>query len=204
MTLTADRTTGQGLRQSLPGLLSLALASFLAVTTEVSLVGLLPDVGATFGVSDSITGLLVSLYAVMVAGLAVPLTLATSRFPRKPLLLATLLGYAVSNALVAAAPTFAVVAAGRAIGGVTHALFFSLLIGYAPRLVSRAHVGRALALAGGGASAGMVLGVPLATSLGTAAGWRASFAVLAALSMLTFILVSRFLPAVQNEPVSRG
>jgi len=202
MTLAADRVTGHGLRGSLPGLLSLALASFLAVTTEVSLVGLLPDVGKTFGVSDSITGLLVSLYAVMVAALAVPLTHATSRFARKPLLLATLLGYAVSNALVAVAPTFAVVAAGRAIGGVTHALFFSLMIGYAPRLVSRAHVGRALALAGGGASAGMVLGVPLTTSLGTAAGWRASFLLLAALSVLTLILVNRLLPGVNNEPPS--
>jgi predicted MFS family arabinose efflux permease len=199
MTLSADRVTGQGLHESLPGLLSLALASFLAVTTEVLPVGLLPDIGATFGVSDSVTGLLVSLYAVMVAALAVPLTLATSRFGRKPLLLSTLLGYAVSNALVAAAPAFAVVAVGRAIGGITHALFFSLMIGYAPRLVSRAHVGRALALAGGGASAGMVLGVPLSTSLGTAAGWRASFTLLAALSILTFVLVSRLLPSVTHE-----
>jgi predicted MFS family arabinose efflux permease len=139
----------------------------------------------------------------MVAALAVPLTVATTRFARKPLLLTTLAGYAVSNALVAAAPAFAVVAVGRTVGGVTHALFFSLVIGYAPRLASRAHVGRALALAGSGASAGLVLGVPLLTSLGTAAGWRVSFAVLAALSILTFILVSRLLPAVQAEPVSR-
>jgi predicted MFS family arabinose efflux permease len=202
MTLAADRVTGQGLRESLPGLVSLALASFLAVTTEVLPVGLLPDIGATFAVSDSVTGLLVSLYAVMVAALAVPLTLATSRFARKPLLLTTLLGYALSNALVAAAPVFAVVAVGRTVGGITHALFFSLMIGYAPRLVSRADVGRALALAAGGASAGMVLGVPLSTSLGTAAGWRASFTLLAALSIVTFVLVSRLLPSVNNEPVS--
>ena len=202
MTLTVDRGSEGGLRDSLPGLLSLALASFLAVTTEVSLVGLLPAVGATFAVSDSVTGLLVSLYAVMVATLAVPLTLATARFGRKPLLLATLAGYAVSNALVAAAPAFNVVAVGRTIGGVTHALFFSLMIGYAPRLVSRAHVGRALALAGGGASAGMVLGVPLTTSLGTAVGWRVSFALLAGLSMVTLILVGRLLPRVNHEPAS--
>jgi predicted MFS family arabinose efflux permease len=178
------------------------LASFLAVTTEVLPVGLLPDIGATFAVSDSITGLLVSLYAVMVAALAVPLTVATSRFTRKPLLLTTLLGYALSNALVAVAPVFAVLVIGRTVGGITHALFFSLMIGYAPRLVSRADVGRALALAAGGASAGMVLGVPLSTSLGTAAGWRASFTLLAALSIVTFVLVSRLLPSVNNEPVS--
>ena len=203
VTLAADHVPAQGLRGSLPGLLSLALASCLAVSTEMLPVGLLPGLGATFGVPNAATGLLVSLYAVMVAALAVPLTVATTRFARKPLLLTTLAGYAVSNALVAAAPAFAVVAVGRTVGGVTHALFFSLVIGYAPRLVSRAHVGRALALAGSGASAGLVLGVPLLTSLGTAAGWRVSFAVLAAVSILTVTLVSRLLPAVQAEPVSR-
>jgi predicted MFS family arabinose efflux permease len=204
VTLAADRVTGQGLRESLPGLLSLALASCLAVTTEVLPVGLLPDIGATFRVSESVTGLLVSLYAVMVATLAVPLTLATSRFARKPLLQTTLLCYAVSNALVAVAPVFAVVAVGRTVGGITHALFFSLVIGYAPRLVSRAHVGRALAVAASGASTGMVLGVPLSTSLGNAFGWRVSFAVLAVLSVLAFFSMSRLLPSVSHEPLSGG
>ncbi len=204
MTLTADHAPAQGLRQSLPGLLSLGLASCLAVTTEMLPVGLLPAIGATFSMPDSVTGLLVSLYAVMVAALAVPLTVATSRFARKPLILATLLGYAVSNALVAAAPVFAVVAVGRTVGGITHALFFSLVIGYTPRLVRRADVGRALALVAGGASAGFVLGVPLSTSLGTAVGWRAAFAILAALSMLTFVLVRWALPKVHHDHTARG
>ena len=193
------------LRPHLPGLLSLAAASCLAVTTEMVPVGLLPAIGGAFGVAASVTGLLVTLYAVMVATLAVPLTVVTARIGRKPLLLATLLGYAVSNAAVAVAPTFAVVAAGRVIGGVTHALFFSLCIGYVPRLVPAAHVGRALAIATGGASAGFVLGVPLSTSLGTAVGWRASFAVLACAALAILLLVVRLLPSVPNEhPVGTG
>ena len=200
MTLTADRAATPGLRSRLPGLLSLALASGLAVTTEMLPVGLLPDIGAAFSKSESVTGLLVTLYAVMVATLAVPLTIATTRFGRRPLLLITVLGYVVSNTLVAAAPTFEVVAAGRAVGGLTHALFFSLTIGYVPRLVSHADVGRALAIVSGGASAGFVLGMPLSTSLGTAAGWRASFAVLAVLSFLTFIAVYKLLPRVDYTP----
>ncbi|HEX2285192.1 MAG TPA: MFS transporter, partial [Mycobacterium sp.] len=200
MTLTGThRTPAQGLRENAPGLLSLALAACLAVTTEMSPVGLLPAIGGAFRVSESVTGLLVSLYAVMVAALAVPLTIATRRFARKPLLLGTLAGYAVSNSLVAAAPVFAVVAIGRTVGGLTHALFFSLLIGYAPRLVSRATVGRALAFIGGGASTGLVLGVPLSTSLGTALGWRASFCALAAVSVVTFALVRMLLPSVSHD-----
>lgn len=187
------------LRATRPALLALAVASCLAVTTEVLPVGLLTGIGERFGVEASVTGLLVSLYAVMVATLAVPLTLLTRRYPRKPLLLLTLAGYALSNMMVAAAPVFAVVAAGRVIGGLTHALFFSLCIGYVPRLVSGAYVGRALALATGGASAGFVLGVPLSTSLGTAVGWRASFAVLAVASVAVLVLVTVVLPDVPGD-----
>lgn len=192
-----------GLRQHLPGLLSLALASCLAVTTEMLPVGVLPGMGESFHVADSVTGLLVSLYAVMVAALSVPLTLATARFARKPLLLLTLFCYALSNALVAVAPTFGVLAAGRTVGGVTHALFFSLCIGYVPRLVSGALVGRALAIATGGATAGFIVGVPLSTSLGTALGWRTSFGVLAGLSILTLLLVAKVLPHVSNDAPAR-
>jgi predicted MFS family arabinose efflux permease len=196
---TIDLPRG-GLRQHLPGLLSLAFSSGLAVTTEMLPVGLLPAIGRTFHVADSTTGLLVSLYAVMVATLAVPLTLLTARFGRKPLLLTTLLCYALSNLIVTLAPTFAVLAAGRAIGGITHALFFSLCIGYVPRLVSAAQLGRALAIAAAGATAGFVLGVPLSTSLGTAFGWRTSFGILTALAVLTLAVVAKTLPRVTNEP----
>lgn len=199
MTAVTIRDDQEGLRSHLPGLLSLAAASCLAVTTEMLPVGLLPAMSRTFGVHDSVTGLLVTLYAIMVAALSVPLTIATSRFGRKPLMLTTMSCYAVSNALVAVAPTFAVVAVGRTIGGITHALFFSLCIGYVPRMVSGTHVGRALAIATGGATAGFVLGVPFSTSLGTAMGWRAAFGVLAALGIVTLIVVARSLPAVSNE-----
>ncbi|AKS34340.1 MFS transporter [Mycolicibacterium goodii] len=197
MTLIDSRTPG--LRAGLPGLLSLAAASGLAVTTEMLPIGLLPQIAEAFAVSASVSGLLVGLYAVMVAALAVPLTMATSRFARKPLLMATVAGYAVSNTLVAAAPGFVAVAVGRAVGGITHALFFSLVIGYAPRLVSGGHVGRALAVAGSGASVGLVLGAPGLTSLGTATGWRTPFVVLAALSVITVVLLGRVLPPVEHD-----
>ncbi|WP_345762058.1 MFS transporter [Diaminobutyricibacter sp. McL0608] len=183
-------------RTAAGGLVALTVATFLAVTTEMLPVGLLRPMGAAVGVSDSITGLLVTVYAFMVAALAVPLTLSTARFSRKGLLLVTLVAYTVSNALVAVAPNFAVLAAGRALGGIAHALFFSVSIGYASRLVQPAFTGRALALVTAGASAGFVLGVPLSTSLGTALGWRAAFGVLAGVCAVTVVIVALLLPAV--------
>lgn len=185
-----------GLGAARTGLLVLAVATFAAVTTELLPVGLLPQISSAFDVSIGTAGLLVSVYALMVAVLSVPLALVTRRLPRKPMLLATVGGYAVSNIVCAAAPTFAVLAAGRVVGGVTHALFFSICIGYAARLVPAAQTGRAMALASVGASGGLVLGVPLTTVVGEAFGWRVAFTTLAALVALVLLVAVLVLPPV--------
>ena len=195
--------TEPGLGDARVALIVLALAVFAAVTTEMAPVGLLPAIGHAFGVAESTAGLLVSLYAVIVAALAVPLTLATKRIAGKRLLLLAMGSYTASNVISALAPSLAVLAAGRAVGGVTHALFFSVFIGYVTRLVPAAQTGRALALASAGATAGFVLGVPLATALGNAAGWRAAFAALAALMAVAGVLVAVMLPDVRSQSDER-
>ena len=192
-----------GLGGARAGLIILSLSAFAAVTTEMAPVGLLPAIGHAFGVAESTAGLLVSLYAVLVAALAVPLTLATKRVPGKRLLLVAMSSYTVSNVISALAPSLAVLAVGRAVGGVTHALFFSVFIGYATRLVPPAQTGRALALASVGVPAGFVLGVPLATALGNAAGWRAAFFALAALTAVVGVLVAVMLPDVRSQADER-
>jgi predicted MFS family arabinose efflux permease len=192
-----------GLGGARAGLIILSLSVFAAVTTEMAPVGLLPAIGHGFGVAESTAGLLVSLYAVLVAVLAVPLTLATRRIPGKRLLLLAMGSYVVSNVISALAPSLAVLAVGRAVGGVTHALFFSVFIGYVTRLVPPAQTGRALALASAGVPAGFVLGVPLATVLGNAAGWRVAFAALAALMAVVLVLVAIVLPDVRSQADER-
>lgn len=196
---SARAQEAQGLSNRV-GLLILAFAVFAVVTTEMLPVGLLPAIGATFGESESTTGLLVSLYAAVVALLAVPLTIATRTVARKRLLLIAVGCFTASNIAAAAAPSFAVMAGARALGGATHALFFSIAIGYATRLVPRASIGRALALASSGASAGFVLGVPLATTLGNALGWRGAFIALAALMGLVLVAITIKLPGVELSP----
>jgi predicted MFS family arabinose efflux permease len=194
----SSRAADGGLGQARTGLLVLALAVFAAVTTEMLPVGLLPQVSSAFGVDSGTAGLLVSAYAAMVAVLSVPLALATRRLPRKPVLLATVAGYVLSNVVAASAPTFGVLAAGRVIGGSTHALFFSVCIGYSARLVPASLTGRAMALASVGVSGGLVLGVPVSTALGSAVGWRAAYWCLAVLVALVLVLAAAVLPPVEG------
>lgn len=176
------------------GLFGLAASVFAAVTTEMLPIGLLPDMGQSLGRTEAQTGLLVGLYAAMVAALSVPLAAATRRVPRKRLLMASIGCYALSNLVCAVAPDFTVLAVGRVIGGATHALFFAVAIGYGARLVPPSQTGRALALVSAGVSVGFVAGVPLATALGNAAGWRAAFWALFVVLVLVLALLAKVLP----------
>jgi predicted MFS family arabinose efflux permease len=185
-------------------LLVLTLASFGAVTTEVLPVGLLPAIADSFGTSEATTGLLVSAYAAMVMLLAVPLTAAMHRVPARRLLLWTMAGYALSNLLCAVAPTFEVLALARTVGGLSHAVFFSICIGYAARLVPPSRTGRALALVSAGITVALVFGSPLTTAIGNAMGWRMAFATLVVLMLATAVLIMLVLPAISTGTASPG
>jgi predicted MFS family arabinose efflux permease len=181
------------------GLGALMMATFVAITTEILPVGLLPQMSHAFHVSEGSVGLVVTLYAVVVAVLALPLTAITARLPRKALLLSSIAGYGLSSAIVAISPNFAILCVGRAIGGIAHALFFSVVAAYASRLVPRELVGRAISIAFAGTSLGYVLGVPLATSVGAAIGWRAGFVALAAAAFILVLIAGTLLPTVDDD-----
>ena len=66
---------------------ALTLSAFAIGTTEFVIVGLIPTIAASLGVSIPSAGMLVSLYALGVAIGAPVLTALTGRIPRKHLLL---------------------------------------------------------------------------------------------------------------------
>ncbi|GAA4680273.1 MFS transporter [Frondihabitans cladoniiphilus] len=181
------------------GIAVLGLACFFAITTELLPVGLLSTMSTSLHVSESTMGIVVTVYALAVALLALPLTWATARFPRKTILVATLGGYALSNVIVAIAPSFAVVCAGRVIGGIAHALFFSVASAYATRIVPPRLAGRAIAFVYSGSSLGFVIGVPLATTVGDRFGWRLAVGGVAVAAAALALVALAFLPRVAGE-----
>ncbi|WP_144758613.1 MFS transporter [Curtobacterium sp. 9128] len=184
--------------KSIVGIAVLGLATFFAITTELMPVGLLGTMAPDLGVSESTMGIVVTVYAAAVAILALPLTSLTARLPRKAVLVATLVGYTVSNVMVALAPDFAVVCAGRVVGGVAHALFFSVASAYATRIVPPRLAGRAIAFVYSGSSLGFVIGVPLATGVGESIGWRPAVGAVAVCAAVLAVVALLFLPAVRG------
>src|SRR4051794_35127160 len=160
-------------------LVLLSACVFFAICTEMLPVGLLPEIGRGLGVSASAAGVLLSLYAVLVAVMSVPIAAVAERWSRR-LVLAVLLGaYTLSNVVFAVAPDYPVAVVARTIGGLAHAGFFAVAVAAAVTLVPAARSGLAITVVMVGNALALLFGVPLGTALGTALVWRWAFVVLA-------------------------
>ncbi len=182
------------------GLITLAAAVFLSVTSEMLPTGLLPEMSRSLDVTESQIGLLVSWFAFTVVVTTAPVAIWTRRFPRHGLIIVVLVIFAVSNVLTAIAPTYELVVAARILGGVAHGLFWSVVGAYAGHLVPKAQIGRAVSLTVAGGTLAFVFGVPLGTAAGHLIGWRLSFVGLAVLMLVGAVLVWKFLPPVVRYP----
>ncbi|MBN9605984.1 MAG: MFS transporter [Actinomycetales bacterium] len=180
-------------------LLVLAGAVFASVTSEFLPTGVLPQIAAELGVSESRVGLLVTIFAATVVVTAVPLTALTSPIPRKTLMVVLLGGFALSNVAAALAPSYELLAVARVFGGLCHGLFWAVTGPYAARLVTRRHLARAVSIANGGGTLAFILGVPIGAALGAALGWRWAFGVMSGVVLVFLVLVVLLLPAVEHR-----
>ncbi|RFA07715.1 MFS transporter [Subtercola boreus] len=172
----------------------LATAVFMSVTAEMMPTGLLPEMSAELGVTESQIGLLVTLFAVAVVITAVPLSALTRRFSRHTVIVGVLLAVAATSTFSALAPTYGLLAVARVLGGTAHGLFWAVVGVYAAHLVPRHQIARAVAITTGGGTLAFVLGVPAATIVGHAFGWRVPFLAIAVLSLCASLLIAKRLP----------
>ncbi|GHI09930.1 MFS transporter [Streptomyces cellostaticus] len=182
------------------GLLALSSAAFTAVLTELLPAGLLPAMAPRLGVAESRIGFLVTAYAAASFLAAVPLTTALRGLPRRPVLCGALLGFAVSNALVALSSSYLLTFAARLLAGAMGGTLWAMLVGYAARMVPAARRGRAIAVVLAGITLALSLGVPAGTALAGAVGWRAAFGALSVLAVLLVVWVRLRVPGFPGEP----
>jgi DHA1 family inner membrane transport protein len=158
--------------------------------------GLLPAMSRDLGVSAGRVGLLVTVYALMVAVLAAPIGMAAARYGRRAVITVALLGYAVCNAVTAVSDAYPLTVVGRVIGGLSHGLFWGMLAGYAGRMVTPDRVGRAVTIASAGGTAAVLIGVPAGTAIGVSFGWRPVFGGFAMVALVLALIGTRLLPAI--------
>ena len=196
---TAAAVTHGSHRMPLLGLLALAAAAFTDVMTDLLPAGSLPQMSGALHVPQARIGLLVSAFAVASALAAIPVTAAVRGLPRRPVLAGVLAGFAVLNAVTAVSSSYPLTFAARLLAGIMGGTLWSMLAGYAARMVPASNRGRAIAIVLAGITAALSLGLPAGSALADAAGWRASFALLSVTALLLVAWVRWTVPPFPGE-----
>lgn len=181
----------QGEKLPLGPLLALAMTGFICIVTETLPAGLLPEIGSGLEVSPSLAGQMVTVYALGSLLAAIPLTIATQSWRRRTVLLLTIVGFLLFNSVTALSTDYWLTIAARFFAGVSAGLAWSLIGGYARRMVVPQLQGRAMAVAMVGTPIALSLGVPLGTWVGGLIGWRMAFGLMSGLTLLliAFVLI---------------
>lgn len=191
-----------GTRFPWTALAALATAGFLAIFTETIPAGLLPQLSAGLGISESAAGQLVTLYAIGSVLAAIPLVAATRGLSRKKVLSAAVLTLLIFNTVTALAPWYPLILAARFIAGAAAALVWGVLAGYARRLVPDSQRGRALAVTGVGQPIALAAGVPLGALAGSLVDWRWVFAAISLAAAGLIVWIGTAVPDVPGRPPS--
>ncbi|MEU5385060.1 MULTISPECIES: MFS transporter [Kitasatospora] len=181
-------------RNPTPALLALALGYFSLGTISLAVVGLNAPIGKSLEVAPASVGLLVTVFALTFAVGAPTAPALLRRMDRKKVLLLGLALLTVGGGLSAVAPDYTTMTLTRVLGAIGAAIFGPASSAAGAAIVGPERRHRALATVFAGMTAASVLGVPLASFLGSTMSWRPALLGVSALSALALVLVAVLVP----------
>lgn len=176
----------------------LAFATMFVIGTDTFLVApMLPTLAHEFDVSTSVSGWMVSAYALGFALFALVAGPLSDGRDRRGVLLLGFAGFAVATALCGVAQGLWTMILFRFLAGMCAALVTPQIWASIPVLVKPDSIVKTMGIAGAGMSISQVVGVPVG---GWLAGfsWHVPFLVVAGLSLVALLLLGRVFPSVPS------
>jgi DHA1 family inner membrane transport protein len=190
-----DQFSPASIRQVYLAEIALAVGGFGIGTGEFGIMGLLPDVAGDIGVSIPTAGHVISAYALGVVVGAPVIAVLAAKLSRRTLLLALMTVFAAGNFASALAPDYGWLVALRFLTGLPHGAYFGVASLVAAKMAQPNQRASAVGRVMLGLAVATLVGVPFATSFGQMLGWRAAFAAVGAIGVLTVVLIWRFVPS---------
>ncbi|MFD3683836.1 MFS transporter [Nocardiopsis sp. NPDC058631] len=178
----------------------LAVGTFLMLTTEFVVAGILPDIAAGLGVSLAQVGSFITVFAVgMIVG-APLMTMLTVRLSQRLTLILALGVFVAGHVWVALASDVDQIVIARFLTGLATGAFWAVSAVVASRAAGPTMGSRAVGIVAAGGSLATVLGVPIGAYIAQLTGWRGTFWALAIAAAVATVLVFRLVP--RDEPAN--
>lgn len=183
----------------------LTMGVFSIINTEMGVVGILPLVAQNYGVTVATAGLLVSMFALIVAISGPTMPLLLSGINRKKVMVLVLSVFTICNIVSAFATNFLIVLIARIIPAFFQPVYVSLALSVASSSVDSADAPKAVANVMIGVSAGMVLGVPIVSFISHLTSLQVGMIFFAAVNAIALIATIYFVPDLPvTEKLSYG
>lgn len=179
--------------------MSLACGTFIFNTSEFIPIGLLSSIAEDFEMSEAATGIIITIYAWVVALASLPLMLTFSQTELKKLMLSVITLFVASHILSSFSYNFTSLMASRIGVALSHALFWSIVTPMAVRAAPRGKRSVALSIVVTGSSLAMIAGLPLGRVIGLYLDWRSTFACIGAVAFAVGVLFWRVFPTMPNS-----
>jgi len=171
----------------------LAIGAFVVGMVELIIGGILPLISKDLNVPLSLTGQLITVFALGLA-IAGPITMAlTSKIERRKLYLYSLFLFFVGNMIAYFSVNYQMLLFARIFTSISASLLLVLSLTIATKVVEPAYQARAIGVITMGVSTSLVLGIPVGVLIGEAFGWRILFLIIAILSLVVMMIISRYL-----------
>lgn len=203
--------TGPSLARRRAALFALSMGGFGIGCTEFLAMGLLPQIARDLlpgvwahssAVANAQAGAVISAYALGVVVGAPTIAATLARLPRRGLLIGFIAAFALASLASAVAPSFAVLVVIRFLAGLPHGAYFGIASLVAGDLLGPGRRGLGVALTLAGLTIANVIGIPVLTAIGQAAGWRVSYLVIAAVFAAAGVAIAVTLPYQPGNPLA--
>lgn len=151
------------------------------------------------GISNALTGQLITVYAVSFAVFGPILVKATEKLRPKPVILVSLIVFILGNIIFGLSSTFMMLALGRVITALAAAVFIVKIMDMTVLLSEPAIRGRMIALVYMGFSAANVFGIPIGTIIGQQFGWRIIFWLVIVIAVIVGLGIIALAPNKRGE-----
>lgn len=172
----------------------LALGGFGIGTSEFVIMGLMNRIAEDLTITVPQVGYAISSYALGVVVGAPLISALAARVPKRALLIALMLVFAVGNIASAMAPGFWSFVGLRFIAGLPHGAYFGIAALVAAGAVPVDQRARAIARVMMGLTVAILVGAPLGTWAGSFFGWQIAFAAVGGIALLTALLTRFYVP----------